>query len=224
MFHDFFPFDQFERIKFLPEKPSNGAASYQIGIIFKSIDFDTEIKDPRGVLELPQEMNHLLDQPDILHENTRQLPAFDDDLFRAIQAHARGRSFRQVQDIIQTDQKPVNVIPVNRGNKGFVEARQGLVDDFVRLMLYGSDPLSALITADSPSFDHFTQNLDPLDNVCRNLVKDVKKNLVSWDYRFEHKNSSGSEVITSLYDDGFISFLISRKAMMLFGRNYKVGK
>src|SRR4030095_4676529 len=181
-FVNLLPLNDVNRVRALFEKPRHTLPEDGIPLVFEPIDFHTDLQYVHRILQPTQSAHGLLDLLDSLEEHRPELVRFRRHVLDVIHDDALDGGIDKIKDIIHAGDELMDLVTIERGNKGLMEGFEGVVRNLIAGMLDIFDGLG-ILGGSMHVAQHVQQCLRPLDTLAGMLLKEIKKTVLLGEQR-----------------------------------------
>src|SRR4029450_10873240 len=173
-FVNLLPLDDVDRVRALLEEPRHALPENGIPLVFEPIDFHADLQHVYRILQPTQAAHGLLDLLNCLEEHRPELVRFRRHVLDVIHDDALDGGIDKIKDIIHAGDELMDLVTIERGNKGLMEGFEGVVRNLITGMLDVFDGLG-ILGGGTHVAQHVQQRLRPLDTLASMLLKEIKK-------------------------------------------------
>src|SRR5262245_32484437 len=181
-FVNLLPLDDVDRVRTLLEEPRHALPEDGISLVFEPIDFHADLQHVHRILQPTQSAHSLLDLLNSLEEHRPELVRFRRHVLDVIHDDALAGGIDEIQDVIHAGDELMDLVTIERSNKGLVEGFEGAVRNLIPGMLNVFDGLG-ILGGGMHVAQHVQQCLRPLDTLAGVLLKEIKKTVLLGEQR-----------------------------------------
>src|SRR2546421_165645 len=165
------PADHDHRVDAVVEEGSHRLAAHPVAVVLQPVDLDGVVRD---VAEAAHPRHRVGDLARGLQQDVREPLPLDHRSLDLVEAHVVGDLLGVVDDVVERRGQLVDVLAVDRGDEGLVEALDDVVGDPVALLLADQD-VPRQVGALRVVAEHLVQEVGRAHDVARRLLEQVEE-------------------------------------------------